>query len=326
MYTIVNYGEVMDYSKPVYVIKDKLEDCSMSSYLLLMLKGMDVLAKQELDLKKAGGGGVDGGEVSVYAKVRHRIATRSLTYALILNLGFLILWFVALVTTLRFHAEREEWNMFAFAVGSLATSVGITMASATTTFYINCSQILFHLDVKRLQHDIRTCNVKDSVLIVPRVNGLLKQLHGFTNSTHKFFFMWLPIVACSWIMLVIALYNLNIVKDLQYRVPCWIIIASVQPVGSLLSFYHGFASLNLILERDLDNDLNDLQLRIRCAEGMRFQWGEVNAAKIQCLLQRDSKVCILPFHIIPDVQTTKLMVSYIISLAVLLLPYMINNE
>ena len=131
-----------------------------------------------------------------------------------------------------------------------------------------------------------------------------------------------------WIMLSVALYKLNIEKDPLYRVPFWVIVASLQPVGTNLSLYWGYADLNRMLERDLDNDLINLQLRIRCAAGESFQWREDNAAKIQCLHQNDSRVCILPFHVIPDIGTTKSTISYTISVVIVLLPYMVamNNQ
>ena len=99
--------------------------------------------------------------------------------------------------------------------------------------------------------------------------------------------------------------------------------SSNHPLIAILLFYVGFAELNRMAERDIDEDLNDLLLRLQFAVGLEEFVVRSHTEKLKAMIRSDSKVCILPFHIIPDPTTAKQLVSYIVSTVFLIAPYIV---
>ncbi|GMI12705.1 hypothetical protein TrVE_jg1668 [Triparma verrucosa] len=145
----------------------------------------------------------------------------------------------------------------------MCSRLTIAIASTTTAFWLKLNQKCLQLEWKRLKSDIRNCTASEVHLLVPRVNAFLLEMTQMCDSTHKFFFAWTPTVVQVISQLAVCIFFLNVKRDTSYEVPAWIIVAQIQSILNLISFYWGYANLNRLVERDIDHDLSTLRLKFR---------------------------------------------------------------
>ncbi|GMH80322.1 hypothetical protein TL16_g08500 [Triparma laevis f. inornata] len=291
-------------------------DIFMSDSTYLMMAGFDVLAEAEIELRnelrdEKGVKTELGPTRSLFKEVkeslRRSVIVESLSVHCLISIS---IWGVSLYNSLRSHIEQGETLFAALAVASFISRFGNASMSADVAMALRLNQKVHEFEVKRMQHDIRACKPEQVDLLVPRLQTLLKEMHQVTQSENIFLILWAPVLVLWWIMLGFGIYNLNVIKDANFVLPCWMLIVTVQPVFSLLTFYYGFAHLNRLTERDIDNDLilKRLELQVVAkdwANEKDDKWVSRATDKLFCLEQHDSRVCILPFHTIPEIGHAK---------------------
>ncbi len=221
------------------------------------------------------------------------------------------------------HYDSGEWWLMSFCSGAFYTRLSVSVSGFTIAYVIYLTQSILILELKKLQHDIRTCSIEEIPLIFPRIKTLLEEIHQICNKSHVFLVVYAPFTIFNGLMLLLSIYNLNVLKNENYQVPAWIIIVIVVPSLAILSFYAGFSELNRMTERDIDADLNDLLFRLQFAVGLEERVLRSLTVKLETIIRSDMRVCILPFHIIPDPTTAKQLISYLISTFIVIAPYVI---
>jgi hypothetical protein len=106
--------------------------------------------------------------------------------------------------------------------------------------------------------------------------------------------MFIPILAAYSVQLVGGIFAPSI--NSESCVPLWVFFAVFQPVVSLIVMIHGYAKLNLAFERDVDQDIVEMNIRLTYSESHVPNW---LLQQMICLERLDGRALSLPYEIIP---------------------------
>ena len=316
-YIIINYTEVKAYLAKASVWTKAENESSFTGSTFLVMYGLDTSIRLEDDLRNGEG-------PNKHRELRNKMTRDSFL------LSFFCIFMPAILNAVPFvsysfkeHYDAKEWVLMCLCVGTFISRGCIAVSSLTVSFCVLLAQSVHIFELKKLQHDIRNCTIEEIPLIFPRLKNLLLEIHQVCNMSYIFFYVYFPIIVSSVLMLLTSIFNLNVAKNENYQVPVWILVSMVVPLFPVIAFYVGYASINRITERDIDEDLNDLELRLQFAVGHDELFVRNNSDKLKNLIRGNSRVCILPFHIIPDPTTAKQLMSYFVSACIVFAPYIV---
>ena len=320
IYAIVNVGQVKNYAKPAEVWTQPDEESSLSRSAFLMIYGIDALIKEEDDLRK----GTDTEGTNLHREIRDKLrrdaAIKAFFFAFLPDaLGYL----VPLSISMREHFVGGEWILMCLCFGVFISRWAIAASGASVSFYIFLTQGVHVFELKKAQHDVRNSTTEEISLMGFRINSVLTEVHQVCNTSHKFFFMYAPIIIMYGLVLMTAIYNLNVSEIETYRVPVTVIIGAPIPILTILSFYYGYAKINKFFERDIDADLISLRAKLQYAVGMIDSDKRATTELLRALVDADSKACHFPFFIVPATTTATKLIYYFVSGCILVFPYIV---
>ena len=183
-----------------------LDDMSFTGYFYLQLKGIDVLAAAQEKYSKDSGTELE----DVF-----RLKTLKDSFIRSAGIEAFVAHFLPAAIPLCTSCINTAWRHFAEGdklMGSLALLtlwnkfVGC-LAFAHLAFYVGLSQRLNTFEVRRVEADIRVCDVGLIHRVTPRFKAMLQESHAIGNASHKFFFMFAPVGFLYTLQLIGGLFK-----------------------------------------------------------------------------------------------------------------------
>ena len=293
-----------------------------SESTFLCIQGMNAIADGESAEEKA--------SVHSIGKLRDQIVKMSLVEAFVVHGLFLsaLYWGQMVAHTLLAHLERDEGAMTVLTCCVLLAKFQIALASIQASFYIRANQRFSEFEIRRLQKEIREATFETAEHLSVRIKKVLKENYNTCNKMHKFLFMWAPMII---IYVFFVLLGVIQAEKTDFCIHFWIFVGALQPLLSTVVFIHGFARLNLFLERDLEQDVVELALKLEFDEEHVEQDMSPAAVKARrsiitqlFLIEKlEGKACVLPFDYVPAMHSSRQLMKSVGALFVLMGPYVI---
>jgi len=122
---------------------------------------------------------------------------------------------------------------------------------AQVAFVVRLSQKLSEFEIRRVEADVRTVSANMIHRITPRFKSLLHECHAVGNLGHGMIGFYLPVMGLHVIQLLAGIFSASFGSG-GGCVPGWIFAAVFQPLTTLIVWLHAYGSLNLAIERDVD--------------------------------------------------------------------------
>ncbi len=94
-----------------------------------------------------------------------------------------------------------------------------------------------------------------------------------------------------------------------------------QTIITFIVFVHAFGNANLAIERDIDQDIVEMNIRLTFSDSHVPNW---LLQQMICLERLDGRAFSLPFNLIPSIEMSRAMVSNIAAVSIFLGPYLIS--
>ena len=104
-------------------------------------------------------------------------------------------------------------------------------------------------------------------------------------------------------------------------VPAWCFAHAIQPIVSMIMFVHHFGLLNIAIERDIDQDIVEMNIRLTFSDSHVPNW---LLQQMICLERLDGRAFQLPFNLIPSLDMSRSLVSNFIAALLFLGPYLLS--
>jgi len=159
--------------------------------------------------------------------------------------------------------------------------------------------------------------------ITARFKALLHECHYVGNLTHKTLVFY-SITVVNVIQMISGIYIANIADaegGLVSEVPTWSFAVVLQPVVTVIVFLFGFGNLNLAIERDIDQDIVEMNIRLTYSETFVPNW---LLQQMICLERLDGRAFGLPMNIIPSVEMARRLTGNAATAFILLMPYLLS--
>jgi len=147
---------------------------------------------------------------------------------------------------------------------TLYPALPVTMLMlANVAFSIRMSQKLSMFEIRRAEADIRTVTPTMIHRITPRFKSLLHECHQCGNTAHGLLMPYAPTTFVNIIQLIGGIFQATMSGQEEEKicVPGWVFAGAFQPVLTTMVFIHGYGSLNLAIERDIDQDIVESKAR-----------------------------------------------------------------
>ena len=177
-----------------------------------MMKGLEYLGKAS-------------SQQDAYSKLRNMISHKCFFEASTLHsMSACVPWVFIIYGTVSSHYERSEYFMMVLACLMSWAKIQLVSSSIATSFFLRLNQRLMMIEIERVQQDIRDADIDDVKYLGPRIKKLLVECHHICNNSHKFFFLWAPVIGVH-----LALLLIGVVQASSGRcMPFWVFIAEVQ--------------------------------------------------------------------------------------------------
>ena len=177
------------------------------------------------------------------------------------------------------------------------------------------------VEIERLQMDVRDATEEDVQFLVPRIKKLLVECHHQCNRANKFYFIYAPTCFLHFFLLMAGVIASQ-KSESHECIPFWIFMGTIQPELSLIIFTHYYAKLNLAIERDLEQDIVELGIRLTSKPSQNPNHADI-LAQLKFIERLDERPCVLPMDFVPTMQGSRAIIRAAITLFGLLGPYMI---
>ena len=104
-------------------------------------------------------------------------------------------------------------------------------------------------------------------------------------------------------------------------IPAWTFAAFLQPLISMLFYVHSYGLLNLAIERDVDQDIVEMNIRLTYSQNHVPNW---LLQQMICLERLDGRAHGLPFNLIPSVEMSRRLTGNTMTAVTLLFPYLLS--
>ena len=102
-------------------------------------------------------------------------------------------------------------------------------------------------------------------------------------------------------------------------VPSWSFASVFQPLITLITIVHSFGGSNLAIERDIDQDIVEMNIRLTYSDSHVPNW---LLQQMICLERLDGRAFSLPANVIPSIELSRSMVSNVLAGCLFLGPYL----
>jgi len=153
--------------------------------------------------------------------------------------------------------------------------------NANIAFDIRLGQALSEFEIRRCEADVRTIDPGLIHRVTPRFKALLHECHHVGNASHGIFMMYVPIVLIHAVQLLAGVLIAvgegggEVEEDGGEGVGCvpaWVFAALGQPVLSTMVYIWGYGNLNLAIERDVDQDIVEMNIRLTYSDSHVPNW------------------------------------------------------
>ena len=196
---------------------------------------------------------------------------------------------------------------------------------ALTSFMVRLAQRLAELEIRRVESDIRTVTPNLIHRITPRFKSLLHEAHRTGNNVHQIFSFFIPVVITNVLQIITGVFVANFDDQeeglTKVCVPGWVFAAVFQPVLTLLIYVNGFGNLNLAIERDVDQEIVEMNIRLTYSDSHVPNW---LLQQMICVERLDGRAYSLPFNIVPSVEMSRQLFSNAFAFIVFLAPYLVS--
>jgi len=251
-----------------------MEQLPLSGTTYIRLLGLDVLAaaQQRLSHKYKRVIPPEQSLKLLRKKMVHDVLVECMTTHFLF--GAVPIWISLISSLYSWFVVRQDYTLSLLLVLTLISKTITCLALAVSSFHVRISQKLGELEIRRLEADIRTCPPEMIHRITPRFKALLHEAHMCGNLSHKFVIQCVPVILVTLIQFVGGVFGAANVNgstntvvcvwgeeeedeegtedDNGLCVPMWMFFATGQCLISMLIWVHGFALLNLAIERDVD--------------------------------------------------------------------------
>jgi hypothetical protein len=223
------------------------------------------------------------------------------------------------------HLERNEVWLAILSAFIIYSKLTITLSGSQAAFFIRLNQRLIELEIRRVQLEVRTADMRNAQFLPVRVKRLLIETHSITNREHFFYGLWGPVIFFHLVLLGVGIIQAQRGDD--NCIPIWVFLCELQPLLSLIVMTHGFARLNLFMERDVEQDLTELALSMSYLKGKKGAAtnDDVNIENIiqqlRLLERLDSRPCVLNFDFVPTMESSRSLISFVFTAIGVLGPY-----
>ena len=104
-------------------------------------------------------------------------------------------------------------------------------------------------------------------------------------------------------------------------VPAWCFALAIQPIISMIVFIHNFGLLNIAIERDIDQDIVEMNIRLTFSDSHVPNW---LLQQMICLERLDGRAFSLPFNLIPSLDMSRALASNFVAALLFLGPYLVS--
>ena len=118
-----------------------------------------------------------------------------------------------------------------------------------------------------------------------------------------------------------AIMQASFAKDVNQCVPGWCFAAVFQPIITVIIFIHNFGGVNLAIERDIDQDIVEMNIRLTFSDSHVPNW---LLQQMICLERLDGRAFTMPFNVIPSIELSRTMASNVITACLFLGPYLLS--
>ena len=183
--------------------------------------------------------GQSSGEVEAYDALRKKLVRETVLKSYTLHfLAAALPWGLCIVHTIKSHFQEAEYSLAVLACLVGWAKVVLATTSAATSFIIRLDQKLMILEIERVRQDIRDAftgdrdlgSVEDVYHLAPRIKKLLVEAHNMCNNTHKFFYLWAPVIFFHMVFLIFGVLN----ASSGICMPFWIFVSEIQPCMSMI--------------------------------------------------------------------------------------------
>jgi len=248
-----------------------IEDTHLAGVSYLRACGFDAFAKaQERAAVEAGRRGVD--KATSLKTFKEDSINAVLTETLTLHLlpGLIPSGVAAVVSAYR-NYMRGEHLLCGLAIITVYSRL-VTMAMLVeVAFFLRLSQVWSMFEVRRVEADIRTVAPAMIHRITARFKALLHEAHAIGNLSHQTLVFY-SLLLVNLVQMMSAIYIANLDTDegeTITEVPAWSFAAVIQPTVTLLTHIFAYGNLNLAIERDLDQDIVEMNVSEPARERMR---------------------------------------------------------
>ena len=315
-----NTFETAFLKKNLTMAKDTPEDdLWMSASCYARLRGMEVFGAGQRKLAAEKGHDLDpDSDMSTYGPALVKTVLRETIFVHFL-LMFGPMSASSIITAVRMY-NRGQHLMAALAVCSF-WSLGVSaLILAEIGFNVRLCQRLNELEIRRTEADIRTIAPNLVHRVTPRFKALLHECHGISNTTHFPLANLIPFLLVSFVQMVTGLFVAS-TGGSDACIPTWTFAAFFSPAITLLVIIHGFGELNLAIERDVDQDIVEMNIRLTFSENHVPNW---LLQQLICLERLDGRAHSLPMNLVPSVEMSRSLGSSLITACTFLMPLLMS--
>ena len=124
-----------------------------------------------------------------------------------------------------------------------------------------------------MEADVRVVQSNIIHRITPRFKSLLHELHYVGNLSHPLINFYLPVFMINGLCLLTGIMEATFNGGGGTGcVPAWMFCGVVQPLVTFIVWIHAFGNLNLGVERDLDQDIVEMNIRLTYSDSHVPNW------------------------------------------------------
>jgi hypothetical protein len=310
-----------------------VDEMGITQYALCMLKGMEILGKAQTRMAQEKGKTVD--KNSSYDVLRSKMISETHYEVFFVHFlpGASIGLSAAAASIARYNA-KGDMLMTSLSIGASGGMLVTALILAHVIMLIRLNQKLAKFEVRRVEADIRTVAPGLIHRITPRFKTLLHECHMIGNTASGLFMLMIPIILINTIQFVSGVfatsmggsqihtdYETGLEVEASVCVPAWTFVACLCPMISVLVFIWEFGNLNLAIERDVDQDIVEMNIRLTYSDQHVPNW---LLQQMLCLERLDGRAFSMPFNVIPSVEMSRKLLGTLGTALVILGPYVLS--
>ena len=175
----------------------------------------------------------------------------------------------AVISLARNVARGESMGLLVCSGAFVYCTLGSLLLQIQSAFAIRLAQKLSMFEIRRVEADVRTCDPNLVHRITPRFKSMLHEMHQVGNTTHTIILGMLPGMLLCLVQFIGGVF---VASAGETKVPVWAFFAGLQPLLSALIYTYNYGLLNLAIERDIDQDIVEMNIRLTYSDSHVPNW------------------------------------------------------